>query len=233
MGKESKKAKQKWGVLYIAAGVIFAITSGWVLFSSTPERFTLVSDDGKMEAEGVSYNAKELYIASNTVQENFTTYSVLPKELARTAEMRIVHAGDEEQFFVLDEELEAWRKIENTWSGQGQISFAAGDTHNAVIPNYEGLLDEELKTAPEGSVGYRQYITYQIESGAPAFLLQESVREEFCGERTERTRTIEEQREYKEINTTVDERPALIRLALVTKWFINKNGSCTYFEEEE
>lgn len=228
-----KKGEKKSFLFSILAGAILVIGSYWIIFRGSPEFFTLISENGELQVEGISVNATELYLASNPAEESMTIHSIQPEALARQAEIRVTNNAEERELYVFDEIYESWRMHEGIWDGQGVTQFGTGEMIEVDIPNYSQLMEEERKSPPENAVGYLQFMTYQVEGELIRRLLPSTIQAEACAGVQQRTQKQEEARNQKKINTVVNGEPKEITLQVMTRWFIDEQSTCTQFSTNQ
>jgi hypothetical protein len=223
--------KQLRSSLFVALVTLVTCVTAWIMFAGKPELFERTSDDGFLFISGTSYNARALYIASNSLGD-FTTYTVLPEALATQAALSLEYRGDD-QLFVMDVAREAWRPIEKSLDSQGHILFAAGAPSRVDLANYDIWQNEAIVSPPEGAVSYEQFITYQVGNALPSYLAPTTVRQASCAETFYRTEHTEEQKDIKEVRMPVDDVSQLVRMTLTTRWFINSGSSGCDFALQE
>jgi hypothetical protein len=222
-----KKSSASFSLTVLLVMILIGVTA-WVLFASKPEVLNLVSDDGLLAISGTSNNAKFLYIASHQNADGFTVYTLSPESLAKQADLRIAHTG-EEQLFALDDVREVWRPVESTLQSKGHSVFALGQSQEIALADYSAWMDEMLAAPPEHAVAYEQFFTYQVEEALPSYFVENSMRQASCKDLFFDSKHVEEKKEEKEIRIPVDGVNRLVHLTLVTKWFINRGSDTCAF----
>lgn len=232
--------------LIIAASLLVAVATTFVIFAGAPEEVRVSSPDGMVDVSGLARDALPFLIepgakAGGSVLLG-SVYSIEPSQIRLESPVAIKLSltglnveSSALAIYRFDDDLNLWGTVLPVTEQTSDFlevetdrlgKFSLGYAKVLQAPNFLTTFEQLLAMAPDGTVGYKITTGYQLSADEPIIALSGSTEVGGCGGVVSQGNRQEKSERRQTTRVLVDDVQTDVMFYFLAEWFVSDLTSC-------